>query len=326
MRGHHSTKPGASLSAAGPGAVPRRSFRESSGIVWLDRLVARLLGCFAVAAVVVGGEALVWSFAAGRGRAIGIVLLAGILVAAPVLGGTVITALLERRSVLAYGLRASNPLRMVICGAAWGTALAAGFVTALIATGHMTIEGPTLTFGDAVRLAAVTVAYFLLFAFTEALCFQGLVLTVASRYTGPALGSLIAAVAFASAHVSLPGLGAVGIATLAVAGFGFALIARMTGSIWWNVGFLAAFDWVQLVLYGNPPLPRTPHLQLFVASTFAGDEAITGGRYGIEASVLMLPVALVTVAALLFIGRKRNPLRGLLGAARTAVTAALRAG
>lgn len=184
----------------------------------------------------------------------------------------------------------------------------------------MTVSRPAMPFDDAFHFVTVTLAYFLLFAFTEALCFQGLVLTVASRYAGPTAAAVIAALAFGFAHVPSPGLGAIGIATLIVTGFGLALMVRITGSIWWNVGFLAAFDWVQRVFYGNPPRTSLPYVQVLVSSTY-GDEALTGGTYGIEASVLMLPVALAAVAVLVCIVTKRNPVRGVAGAARTALAA-----
>ena len=62
-------------------------------------------------------------------------------------------------------------------------------------------------------------------------------------------------------------------------------------------------------------------MQVLLSPTYGGDDALTGGAYGIEASVLMLPVSLAAVAVLLSIAMKRNPVRGVLGAARTTIAA-----
>jgi hypothetical protein len=62
-----------------------------------------------------------------------------------------------------------------------------------------------------------------------------------------------------------------------------------TGTLWFAVGFHAAFDYAQLFIIGTPNGARVPQGALLAAS-FNGPAWLTGGGLGTEASFLMYPI------------------------------------
>jgi len=76
----------------------------------------------------------------------------------------------------------------------------------------------------------------------------------------------------------------------------FCFTLRRTGSLWFAIGFHAAWDWGQSYFYGTPDSGLLVQGHLF-ESAVHGPEWITGGRVGPEASILMIPlIALLFVA------------------------------
>jgi hypothetical protein len=78
-----------------------------------------------------------------------------------------------------------------------------------------------------------------------------------------------------------------------------AFTVRRTGSLWFAIGFHAAFDWAALFVFGAPNsvnrgLPLDPHL---LRATWSGPAWLTGGGLGAEASAFVF-----VVIAALFLG------------------------
>src|SRR5437763_16668760 len=81
---------------------------------------------------------------------------------------------------------------------------------------------------------------------------------------------------------------------------------RVTGSLWWAVGWHAAFDFGQLFIIGTRNGGRVPQGRLFDA-TFPGPAWITGGELGTEASYFMIPVVLGTFIYITLFLRRQSP-------------------
>jgi CAAX protease family protein len=81
---------------------------------------------------------------------------------------------------------------------------------------------------------------------------------------------------------------------------------RITGSLWWAVGWHAAFDFGQLFIIGTPNGGRIPQGRLFDV-TFQGPAWITGGELGTEASYFMIPATIATFFYVYFFLRRQAP-------------------
>jgi hypothetical protein len=81
---------------------------------------------------------------------------------------------------------------------------------------------------------------------------------------------------------------------------------RVTGSLWWAVGWHAAFDFGQLFIIGTRNGGQVPQGRLLDA-TFPGPAWITGGELGSEASYFMIPPTIATFFYVcLFLRRQRD--------------------
>jgi membrane protease YdiL (CAAX protease family) len=105
---------------------------------------------------------------------------------------------------------------------------------------------------------------------------------------------LITTALFAGLHLVKPHENAIDIGMIFALGLIICISVRITGSLWWAVGWHAAFDFGQLFIIGTRNGGRVPQGRLFDV-TFLGPAWITGGELGTEASYFMIPTVLGTL-------------------------------
>jgi membrane protease YdiL (CAAX protease family) len=218
----------------------------------------------------------------------------------------VLMARLEGRRFGAYGFPLRDFLsKWLFLGAVWGIASLSLFMMVLWLLHGFTF-GPVQLHGARIyKFAAFWGVFFVLVGFVEEFAFRGYTLfTIADGLEGlsdavrtsqppresETVGFWIAAVvmsgAFGSVHISNRGENWVGVLAVFVIGMFWCLTLRRTGSLWFAVGFHAAFDWGESYLYSVPDsgtvLPG--HL---LHSSIQGPAWLTGGSVGPEGSVLM---------------------------------------
>lgn len=205
-----------------------------------------------------------------------------------------ILARVERRPWKIYGLplrRAFGKLFWV--GAVWGFA----GITVLVGSqyelrafvfGHIVLHGMRMA-----KFGAFWMLMFLLVAFFEEFLLRGYSQFTLTRGLGfwpaaVALSSLFGLIHLWNGGEEWPGL-------LAAAAIGFflCLTLRRTGSLWFAVGFHAAWDWGETFFYSVPD-SGTVFPGHLLSSSFRGPAWITGGSVGPEGSVLCF----VVIAAL----------------------------
>src|SRR3974377_2389718 len=71
-------------------------------------------------------------------------------------------------------------------------------------------------------------------------------------------------------------------------GLFFCLTLRRTGTLWFAVGFHAAWDWGETFFYSVPDSGISYPRQQLLASSLHGSPWLTGGSVGPEGSVLCL--------------------------------------
>ncbi len=227
---------------------------------------------------------------------------------------TWLMARIERRPVTDYGLRPQGALRNFCAGLAWGVALLSLLVLLLRSDGVLVFDARLLFGGTVLHYGLVWLAGFLLVGLLEEIFNRGYLQFTLTRglsalyrwMFGPrhanALGFWTAAFAlsyvFGASHGGNPGESPMGLLFAGLAGFLFCFSLWRTGSLWWAIGFHAAWDWAQSFLYGVPDSGMMVQGHLF-ATHIAGRTWLSGGTTGPEGSLLSLPVLFVGAGVVL---------------------------
>lgn len=100
----------------------------------------------------------------------------------------------------------------------------------------------------------------------------------------------------------------IGIFSAAFIGFIFCVSIRLTGSVWWAMGFHASWDWAQTFFYGTADSGFLPQGH-YLTTNPAGPILWSGGSDGPEGSLLVIPVTVLVLLALVVVyGRKKQAL------------------
>jgi len=216
-----------------------------------------------------------------------------------VLGSTAVMAAIERRDFWSYGLGGPRALRRFSWGGFWGAALMSALGGCLIAARQVTIEGLLLRGGDALVYGAAYAAAFVIAAIAEEALYRGYAQTTLAWLVGFWPSAILLSLTFGLVHLNNAGESSIAVANAIVAGIVLSLCLRLSGSLWWGIGFHAAWNWAQSFVFGAPASGYLIETRLLQSQT-VGDPFWSGGLAGPEGSVLTVPilcVAAVIVAA-----------------------------
>jgi membrane protease YdiL (CAAX protease family) len=212
----------------------------------------------------------------------------GVLVAAVIPSG--VLARVENRRWGVYGLPGRLAFgKLFWVGAVWGIAgitllLGAMYGVRAFDFGHLAIHGLR-----AVRFAVFWAVFFLLVGFFEEFLLRGYSQFTLTRAIGFWPAAALLSCMFGLIHLSNAGEQWPGLLAAAVIGFFFCLTLRRTGTLWFAVGFHAAWDWGETFLYSVPD-SGTLFPGHLLKSSFHGPQWLTGGKVGPEGSVLCFVV------------------------------------
>jgi membrane protease YdiL (CAAX protease family) len=225
--------------------------------------------------------------------------LAEVLMLVGVCGSTALMARVEHQGVLSYGLRDRRALSRGVSGAVWGVALLTLLVAALFASGHIGIAPGDLTGAAAVNYGLLYAVGFMVVALSEELLFRGYLQVTLARLVGFWPSACLLSLTFGAIHQGNPGESPLGIVAAVLLGLVLCLCLRLSGSLWWGIGFHAAWDWAQSFLWGTPVSGFVLEGR-WLHSDARGDPLWSGGAAGPEGSLLVLPILGLTA---LVIGR-----------------------
>jgi uncharacterized protein len=230
-----------------------------------------------------------------------------------VLFATYAMARLERRSFTAFGLSPDRLPSRLAAGGAFGLGLLALLVAGLRVSGYLVFES-RLLHGAAILQYALEWAFaFSLVALYEENLFRGYLQATLTRglaglyrligaRSSESLGFWTSAVllsfGFGSVHTQNMGESPIGIVAAGLIGVIFCLSLWRTGSLWWAIGFHAAWDWGESFLFGVYDSGTLAQGRLFQTHP-QGRLLLSGGLTGPEGSVLVLPTLLVITLAIL---------------------------
>jgi uncharacterized protein len=208
----------------------------------------------------------------------------GVLVASVV--PAIVLARIEKRPWGAYGLPARQAFgKLFWLGTVWGFAsitilLAAMYGMRVFTVAHLAIHGARI-----VRLALFWAFFFLLVGLFEDFLFRGYSQFTLTRVGGFWPAAVLLSCVFGLTHLQNAGEQWVGSLSAAVIGLFLCLTLQRTGSLWFAVGFHAAWDWGETFFYSVPD-SGTLFPGHLLKTSLHGPTWLTGGMVGPEGSVL----------------------------------------
>jgi membrane protease YdiL (CAAX protease family) len=209
---------------------------------------------------------------------------------------SVVLARVEKRKWGVYGLRGRTAFgKLFWVGTGWGFAgitllLGAMYGLRVVDFGHLAIHG-----GRMVKFAVFWAVFFLLVGIFEEFLLRGYSQFTLTRVIGFWPAAVLLSCTFGLIHLSNAGEEWPGLLAAAVIGFFFCLTLRRTGTLWFAVGFHAAWDWGETFFYSVPD-SGTVFPGHLLKSSFHGPQWLTGGKVGPEGSVLCFVVIAVVWA------------------------------
>ena len=184
--------------------------------------------------------------------------------------------------------------RETAIGLAYGFGLFALIVLVAALLGVYEVEG----YGGTSGLLAALIANALFPAVSEEILFRGIVFRWVERFAGTWAGLIVSSALFGAAHMFNPAATWVSTVFIAVeAGVLLGGVYMLTRNLWVAIGLHAAWNFAQGGIFGVP-VSGLPEDGL-IDSRLAGPEILSGGPFGLEASIIALVIA--TAAGLWFV-------------------------
>ncbi|HSY90896.1 MAG TPA: type II CAAX endopeptidase family protein [Candidatus Binatus sp.] len=206
----------------------------------------------------------------------------------------VFLARIERRPWRSYGLAVQRALEPSFWkGILWGFSAISLLMVALYEVhafdfGHLVLHGLRLA-----KFGSFWAAMFLAVGLYEEFFFRGYSQFTLARGTGFWPAALALSALFGWMHLGNPGEQWQGALAAAAIGLFFCFTLRRTGSLWFAVGFHAAWDWGETFFYSVPDsgMKSPGHL---LSSSLHGADWLSGGSVGPEGSVFCFVVIALT--------------------------------
>jgi len=208
-----------------------------------------------------------------------------------VLLATWIMARWERRKLAEYGLPGRNALgRRFWEGAAFGFAGVSLLILLIFLVGGYSPGSLALHGAALARATLLWVLASLAIGFTEEFLFRGYPQFILAQGMGFWPAAFLISILFGALHYFTkpferwPDWASTGLLALLIC-----LTLRRTGDLRFAIGFHAAFDFAAMFVYSGPNGGKLASDRLLTA-TFHGNDWLTGGQLGPEASLLVFPV------------------------------------
>lgn len=217
---------------------------------------------------------------------------------------TVIMSRIEKRPLADYHVGLVGALARVAQGLGWG-AVTMAVLMGMIWLLHGVRLAPAAAPPATVAMSALMWAGgFLLVGAVEEMMLRGYLLRALARRLNFRWAAVISSGAFMALHIPNGGETVFGLIQVFLIGLVFCFSIWRTGTIWWAVGYHAAWDWTQSSVFGVADSGLTIAGSALIANT-AGPDWLSGGATGPEASALMFVILAATVA-IIWLGLKHR--------------------
>ena len=216
---------------------------------------------------------------------------------------------LDRRSFTSLGLRVNSQALIDILFGIGLTGLMMGLIFIVLwAVSWLQIESfawQVENWGNVAASILAVVALFTFVSWQEELLTRGYWLQNLSAGLSQSLGVLLSSAVFALAHWFNPNLNWQGLLGLFLAGLFLAYGYLRTRQLWLPIGLHLGWNFFEGTLFGFPVSGQYEY-QL-IRQTVTGPDFITGGSFGPEAGLVLLPVLILGAAGIYYYTKNRNP-------------------
>lgn len=175
-----------------------------------------------------------------------------------------------------------------------GSGLYTASVLVLLAMGIMRIEG---TNPVSVMLPAISMA--ISSGFLEELLFRGALFRIVEEWLGSWISVVVSSVVFGAVHLMNPAASLTGAIFISIeAGLLLAAAFMLTRRLWLGIGFHISWNYTQSAVFGGIVSGGVAEPGLF-KTVAEGSELLTGGNFGLEAS--LVPCILATTAGVILV-------------------------
>jgi len=210
----------------------------------------------------------------------------------------------ERRSVSELAL--APVVTELGIGLVIGCGLYAGCVGILMVLGMYRIDG-----FNTVSYMVPEIAGALSSGFLEELVFRAVLFRIVEEWLGSWVSLLVSSLVFGFLHLINPGATIIGAIFITVeAGILLAAAYMVTRRLWLSIGFHMAWNYTQSAVFsgivsGNAPAPG------LIRPIIQGPDLLTGGQFGIEASLTAFGLCTATGIVLLVMAVRRGNIEPL---------------
>lgn len=219
---------------------------------------------------------------------------------------TLLLARLEHHPFGSYGMGDPAALPRFGGGLLSGFAAISALVALLWRLHLLTLSGPVLASGSALRYGLLWGFGFIAVALAEELMLRGYLLFTLTRGLGFWWSALLLSAAFGAIHGNNTGETPVGLFSAAAVGLMFCLSIWYTGSLWWAIGFHAAWDWGQSFFWGTSDSGLVVRGHLLNEQPM-GPRLLSGGATGPEGSLYIFLILLLASLGIFLYWRGKGP-------------------
>lgn len=206
--------------------------------------------------------------------------------------------LVDNRSMVSLGFAFGRVFaRNMLAGLMWGVLIMTAPLVVLALTGNLTpVAGPATA--ESLFFLAVTI--FFASSSEEVIC-RGYLLNNLMSSMPRWLALVVASVVFSLLHSANENLSAIGLLNIFLAGMVLGVYYLYRRNLWFSIGIHVSWNFFQGGVYGIPVSGYQPHGLLSVG--LDGPDYLTGGRFGLEGSVITTFVLVAVIGALFLIYR-----------------------
>jgi uncharacterized protein len=217
---------------------------------------------------------------------------------------------IERRSPLAFGFQGDAKRVRFLTGAALGVVAMSFSVLVLVGLHAATLDVRPVQSADLVPALSWAGGFLLVGLFEES-ALRGYLQYTLARGIGFWWSAIALSILFGAIHGFNANETHVGVLVAAAFGFVFCMSLWYTGSLFWAIGFHAAWDWTESYLFGALDSGASVEGHLFSLHP-AGHVLLSGGTVGPEGSIVQIPI-LAAIALLMkfWWGRRATPVFGM---------------
>jgi membrane protease YdiL (CAAX protease family) len=222
-----------------------------------------------------------------------------------------ILAALMRESISRWGFAMTGARRDFPIGLGTGFALMAASLAAIAVMGGAKFSYVAAPLGQIASAAACYALLDLVVGFFEEMAFRSFILVQLSRAFGFWPAAIVTAMLFGLAHGGNFNEGRYGLVVAGLLGFALAYSFRRSGTLWFAIGWHAAYDFAEDYVFGVPDSGSAPPQDSLLHTTMHGPTWLTGGNVGPEASVVTLAALLLLLLMIRFTLPRRDASHGV---------------